>query len=76
MAETHSAEKDARHCHADGAGPCLAEDCPIAGMGPLVIRRGRWLRPCPGAPGTQHAASVIPPATTTPAPDADSEAGK
>lgn len=38
------------HCHADGHGPCVATDCPIAGMGPL---RGH-LRPCPGAHGPQH----------------------
>lgn len=42
---------DETHCHADGAGPCLAGDCPIAGQGPLAGH----LRPCPGATGPQHA---------------------
>jgi hypothetical protein len=37
-----------RHCHADGAGPCLAGDCPIAGQRP---------RACPGAAGPQHPAT-------------------
>lgn len=47
-----TAEIDARHCHADGAGPCLADDCPIADGGLLFGR----LRPCPGASGPQHPA--------------------
>lgn len=50
----HTAENDARHCHADGAGPCLADDCPITGLGTL---RG-FLRACPGAPGAQHPGRV------------------
>lgn len=50
------ADRVERHCHADGHGPCLATDCPIAGLGPLRIRGGRFLRPCPGADGPQHPA--------------------
>lgn len=42
------------HCHADGAGPCRADDCPIAGKGPLEVRGGQFLRPCPGAPRPQR----------------------
>jgi hypothetical protein len=56
-----SEQQTERHCHADGAGPCLATDCPIAGMGPLVVRGGRYLRPCPGALGPQHPATAETP---------------
>lgn len=45
--EREEAEQLERHCHADGAGPCLAADCPIAGQRP---------RACPGAEGPQHPA--------------------
>lgn len=52
-----SPEKGVRHCHADGYGPCLASDCPIAGLGPLLGH----LRPCPGVNGPQHPAPLTPP---------------